>query len=225
MPICNAYRVLDLPPAEILTELVEALVADWHDATHSVSLPADYDPPAACLILVKRYEDSWQGFSLGDSCILSRSRSRKEGIRLVTTPNSFDQWLALEARERRDRGILDVKALLSEFRAQLKESRNRRNKTDGYSILEASRSALVMPKFLDLGDPETILLCTDGFFRAVDHYGLYSELSLIDACTEVGGVSDVMEKIRAIEASDPHCQRYLRFKPADDATAVVLRSQ
>jgi len=33
----------------------------------------------------------------------------------------------------------------------------------------------------------------------------------------------VLANIRAIEASDPTCEKYLRFKPADDATAVMLR--
>ena len=34
-----------------------------------------------------------------------------------------------------------------------------------------------------------------------------------------------MAALRAVEAQDPDCLRYPRFKPADDATAVMLSAQ
>jgi hypothetical protein len=73
--------------------------------------------------------------------------------------------------------------------------------------------------------PGEILLCTDGYYRAVDYYALHSEESLLEASLASGGVDDVLNSIRAVEASDPACVKYLRFKPADDATAVALRKR
>ena len=120
--------------------------------------------------------------------------------------------------------VLDIKALHVEFHPQLLQGRKLRNTPGGYSILEANPSATEFAEYLDLGTPESVLLCTDGYYRAVDHYGLHSDESLLKASSEVDGPDRVLRDIRAVEASDPACQKYLRFKPADDATAVVLRS-
>jgi len=61
---------------------------------------------------------------------------------------------------------------------------------------------------------------TGCYYRAVDHYGLHDDAGLIDA--SVAGVEQVLAAVRAAEAADPGCERFPRFKPADDATAVML---
>jgi hypothetical protein len=66
------------------------------------------------------------------------------------------------------------------------------------------------------------LLCTDGYYRAVDSYGLHDETGLLAA--SAAGVEQVLAGIRDTEESDPLCTRYPRFKPSDDATAVMLAS-
>lgn len=210
----------DVTLDELLATLVSGLIADWSDATEGVDLPRDYDPPAACLVLVKRYRDGWKSLRLGDSCLLSRGADGGTRILAASPNNVFDHWLAREARKRRDEGVLDIKALLAEFAPQLRAGRARRNRPDGYSILECSRDALAMPEITSIGWPSEILLCTDGYYRAVDHYGLHDEHSLLDASAR--GVADVLRNLRAVEAEDAQCLRFPRFKPADDATAVML---
>jgi hypothetical protein len=207
----------DLPLPDILDRLVEGLGADWRAA--GVAVPADYDPPAACLVLVKRYADGWKALRLGDSCLLSREA---KGTLTTALPESaFDHWLAAAAKKRRDAGMLDIKTLLAEFRPQLMASRARRNVPGGYGILEADAAAAKFGEFIGLGFPRALLICTDGFYRAVDHYGMFSDSGLIDASLE-DGVEIVLAKMRAVEMDDPLCQKFPRFKPADDATAVML---
>lgn len=210
----------DMPLPALLAELVAGLIADFDAATASVELPRDYDPPAACLILVKRYATGWQALRLGDSCLLARDGGGNHRIHAASPNNAFDHWLTREARKRRDAGVLDIKALLAEFAPQLKEGRAKRNRPDGYSILEANRDALAMPEIMDLGTPDQILLCTDGYYRAVDHYGLHDDAGLMRASAK--DVGTVLAALRAAEAGDPDCLRFPRFKPADDATAVML---
>jgi hypothetical protein len=218
-------RLLDLVPrllplSIILKELVSGLMADWREASEGIDLPRDYDPPAACLILVKRYDREWQALRLGDSCLLARGHDGEDRIVAASPNNDFDHWLTREARKRRDEGVLDIQALLAEFAPQLRASRARRNRPDGYAILECSRDALAMPEFFPLGTPYEILLCTDGYYRAVDTYGLHDDAGLLSAST--AGVDQVLSSIRSVEAADPHCTIHPRFKPADDATAVML---
>ena len=78
-------------------------------------------------------------------------------------------------------------------------------------------------EYFDLGASSEILLCTDGYYRAVDHYALHSNESLLQTSLALGGVDNVLDSIRSIETKDPACLKYLRFKPADDATAMALR--
>ena len=210
----------DMPLDRLLEELVAGLMADWASVSAGLDLPRDYDPPAACLILVKRYGAEWHALRLGDSCLLTRGGDGGAQIFAQSPNNDFDRWLTREARKRRDEGVLDIKALLAEFAPQLKAGRARRNRPGGYSILECSRDALAMPKFILLGSPAEILLCTDGYYRAVDGYQLHDDESLLNSSAT--SVDAVLAQLRAVEASDPDCIRFPRFKPADDATAVML---
>ena len=219
----RALAGLELPLREVLSKLVQALIVDFKAVAKALNLPKDYDPPAACLILLKRYGETWQALRLGDSCLLARG---SDGLHMsvAASPNTaFDHWLSSEALKRRDAGMLDIKELLAKFRPQLMEGRKLRNTLGGYGILEASPSAMEFAEYFDLGAPREILLCTDGYYRAVDYYGLHSEEGLVDASLASGGVNTVLNHIRSVEAADPTCVKYLRFKPSDDATAVVLR--
>ncbi len=208
--------------ADILSALVEALVLDWSLVSADLHLPPDYDPPAACLTMVKRYGRSWQAVRLGDSSLLAQQEDGSITAFPASSNNSFDRWISAEANKRRAMGINNVSELMAEFRPHLLAARNGRNTADGYSILEADPVATRFAEFLHLGEPTAILLCTDGFYRAVDHYGLYNDPSLMARCMERDSVVDVLKEIRVAEASDPLCEKYFRFKAADDATALAL---
>lgn len=210
------------PLPEILQALATALEADWAEASKGLDLPEHFDPPGACLTMVKKDTEGWKALRLGDSMILTES----DGVRVHPVPPSdldhLENMLRQEARKRRAQGTWDVKALLKEFHAPLLASRRARNTAHGIGILVAGPESLAKPEYLDLGQPKSILLCTDGFYRAVDHYEMHNSQSLLTACLAKGGAAEVMRRIRAVEAADPECQKYLRFKPADDATVVVL---
>jgi hypothetical protein len=214
---------LDLALHEILSRLVQSLIVDFNTAVEGFDIPKDFDPPAACLILVKRYGAEWKALRLGDSCLLARANDGAHTILAASPNNAFDHWLSTEAAKRRDAGVLDIKTLVAEFRPQLLRGRKLRNTPGGYSILEAKEVATEFAEYLDLGSPQEILLCTDGYYRAVDHYELHTNETLIEASLGKDGTRRVLANIRAAEASDPTCEKYLRFKPADDATAVMLQ--
>ena len=214
---------LELSLREIISRLVQALITDFKAAMEELDIPKDYDPPAACLILLKRYDKAWRALRLGDSCLLARAGDGAHTILAASPNNAFDHLLAREAAKCRAAGAFDVKSLLAEFRPQLLQGRNMRNRPGGYSILEANEVSTQFVEYLDLGAPQEILLCTDGYYRAVDHYELHTDETLIEASLGKEGTHRVLAQVRAVEASDLSCQKYPRFKPADDATAVMLR--
>ena len=65
MIICGYLAGLDLPLREILPKLVQALIIDFKAAVKALDIPEDYDPPAACLVLVKRYGADMAGAAPG----------------------------------------------------------------------------------------------------------------------------------------------------------------
>jgi hypothetical protein len=207
---------------EILNDLVAALIADWNAVSDTFVLPEDYDPPAACIILAKRYASDWNVLRLGDSLMLAQLRNGSMRMFEQSPNTEFDNWLSREAQRRRDQGQFDVGALLAEFRPQLLASRKTRNTAASFGILKADPTSTHNAEYLSLGDPANILLCTDGFYRAVDHYALYDDSSLLASCNSQGGISSILRQLRAVEKSDRNCERFIRFKPEDDATAVML---
>jgi Protein phosphatase 2C len=206
----------------LLGHLVDLLIADFAQATAGVLLPPDYDPPATCLILAKHYASGWHAMRLGDSALLTQSGKT---VDVIGTSQTFDTWQAEEVRWRNMTEVLDTAALMAMLRPEQLARRRRRNTAGGYSILEAAQGAKAHAEFYDLGSPDKLLLCTDGFYRAVDHYGLFSPSTLMDRVAEPGGMDDVLTSIRATESQDSGCVRFPRLKPSDDATALCLASR
>jgi serine/threonine protein phosphatase PrpC len=208
------------PLTAILAALVDRLITDWTAISAGHILPPDFDPPATCLLLVKRYADGWQALRLGDSVLLAQHAG--QGVTAFAPGTDGDLWLATAAAKRRAAGVTDPKVLRDGFRAELYANRQRRNREGGYGILEAAPAAKHFAEVIELGHPEKILLCTDGFYRAVDHYALFTPSSLLDAASNNDGVQSILSQIRATESADSDCTRFPRLKPADDATALCL---
>lgn len=212
----------DIALEELLRQLVDCLITDWQGATANLTLPEGYDTPAACLLLVKRYAEGWKALRLGDSFLLTQSKTVLNWHGPDTDLGGLEALLRREAKRHRAMGLSDFKALLQQFHPQLIASRKARNTAGNHSILVPDRSSLAIPEIMDLGWPQSLLICSDGFYRAVDTYGLLNDTTLVTSCGPPGGVTEVLRLIRAVEADDPDCTKHLRFKPADDASAVSL---
>jgi Protein phosphatase 2C len=208
----------DIPLQQILIELVDRLVADLGEAIADTPLPQHYDPPATCLILAKRYPSGWQVMRLGDSALMAQ----RDGKAVHVVASAFDDWYAQEVGWRRNAGALDSAALMAKLRPEQFARRQMRNRNGGYSILEASPAAKLHAEFFDFGWPDKLLLCTDGFYRAVDHYQSFTPDTLLATASAPGGITSILDQIRVTERADLSCQRYPRLKPSDDATALCL---
>lgn len=75
---------------------------------------------------------------------------------------------------------------------------------------------------LDFERPAHLLLCTDGFSALVDRYAAYGAAGLVRAALDKG-LQELGRELRAIETADAAGARHPRFKPSDDATALLLR--
>ena len=107
--------------------------------------------------------------------------------------------------------------------AFLRSVRNKANTPDGYQIFAPERGSAAGVRVHSHGwhGAGDALLLTDGFEAAVEDYALYDPPGLMRAARE--GLKGPLEALRAVEKADPECKRYPRFKPSDDATALLVR--
>jgi len=111
-----------------------------------------------------------------------------------------------------------------EVRRRMRESRAKRNTPDGAWLFGVEREAAahVRRHRIDLARPFTALLATDGFAALVEDYGRTDAGGLVEAA-RLRGLASLGEDLRAIEQlEDPDCTIFPRFKPSDDATAVLV---
>jgi serine/threonine protein phosphatase PrpC len=214
--IAHALASTALP--QLLSNLIDHLMVEFAHAQLMINLPDDYDPPATCLILAKRYGPDWHVMRLGDSAYIAEGEDGK--TREAMSPSNYtDTYITREAAKRRAAGMLDIDTLLQEFRTDLMQSRATRNTPGGYSIVEPAEPAKHFATITNLGPLKKLLICSDGFYRAVDTYQLYPQADFLAACTDV---VPVLRQVREVEAADPLCLQYPRFKHADDATALYM---
>jgi hypothetical protein len=204
-----------LPLPVIMSALVDRL-----GAIRKATLPKGYDPPACCLLLVRKHEGRWDAARLGDSSLLV-AENNGQFFQYTEFPL---QWLDHELRIKT--GPLRLKSMtqagiIRKFRPLIRKSRQARNRPGGYGILEANPACLDFVQYIAMENPRSILLCTDGFYRLVETYGAYTDEGLMEGACKVG-VESLLQKLRAIEADDAGCRRYPRIKPRDDATAICL---
>jgi hypothetical protein len=134
----------------------------------------------------------------------------------------FDSSVAQEReRLRRDNAApRDIKARLETL---LDENRRRANVPDGYWVLSDNLDAArqVSTAAWPVRDVRDLLLCSDGYWRAIDPFAIAG--SPAELVSESGrlGLEELVRRIRAHEADDPEMSRFPRVDPADDTTALM----
>jgi hypothetical protein len=72
---------------------------------------------------------------------------------------------------------------------------------------------------VDLAHDASVLVMTDGFYRLVDLYGLYTDAALVEACVTYG-LKAQLDKLRKYEATGARTASRA-VKAADDASAAI----
>ncbi len=184
-------------------------------------MPDAYDPPAACIAALCRIGSDWHAVRLGDCRLLAEDRN---GFRRIVdfANDDFDHWVTAEAMRLRGTGMSDLKDIARAMRQVQFDNRRRRNRPGGYGVIEADRACLAFAEYMELDEPSSVLLTSDGFFRLVDYYGQMSETDLLARSGRDGELARLYDMMRKLEDGDPDGARYPRFKPKDDASAIAL---
>jgi hypothetical protein len=211
----------ELGTREILTRLVEGLREDQAAARAGTVLPNNYETPAACIAGVHRIDGIWHGFRLGDCRLMAVTGDGRSMVLKEPGLEEFETALKEKADRLRKQGIADPRELRLRLDADQRALRARRNTPGGYGVIVADPVCLDFIEARSLGRPQAVLLCSDGLYRAVDHYGLHDDRSLMEAAASAG-LDGLYAELRRIEVLDAQCRRYPRLKPSDDAAAIAL---
>ena len=212
----------DLAVPQLLPALVDALCADQRAAL--AAPPEGYDPPACCLVALRRFREEWELIRIGDCCFVLEDAAGVLHVSTGSPLSAGEKRLTEQAQDLRRAGEMDTAAILRRLRPQLLALRQRRNRPGGYGVLEADRRALDHVEVQRFAEPRRALLCSDGYHRLVEQYHARTPRALLDRALDPGGIAAEYAMLRSIEAGDPACLAYPRIKPADDAAALALAS-
>lgn len=180
-----------------------------------------YQLPTASILLARLDGDGIDVAELGDCSLYARGANGTLATIGSDAPG--------RARERESaRLMISHGATLKtpEVRRRMRAGRATRNTPGGAWLLgiHPEAAAHVRRHRIALDAPYTALLATDGFAALVEDYGRYDARGLLEAAGG-NGLGSLGEELRTIErVEDPDCTAFPRFKPSDDATAVLVAS-
>lgn len=204
----------------VLFAAAAADARDFFDAPEGVER---WKLPTASALMILETPDGIAGIDLGDSrCFVldANGAAFAFGARPAASDRETKDAARFADNSKTDAPALSRPDVLAHLRAQ----RARHNTEGGYWVFgldpEAARHARAWDAAL--ARPAHIVLATDGFAALVDRYAAYDAGSLVAAALEKG-LAELGRELRAIETADSNGARHPRFKPSDDATALLLR--
>jgi hypothetical protein len=131
--------------------------------------------------------------------------------------------IRLAARTRRFPNVIAPALWTGLVLPLLRRNRSLMNKLGGYWVLSLDSDAPehLVAASLPACFGDTALLMSDGFYRLVDTFRVFTDQTLIKAALE-RGVSSLLQQLRRLELGDPACKKYPRLKATDDASAVLI---
>jgi hypothetical protein len=209
-----------------VAERVESARSELAREYRSLCAAAGFAPveaPFACLALAHEAGSRLELLNMGDlTLLLQRTNGAIERF-----GDSAVRTLDREALGSLEREIAAGTASHGERVAnvwpQIQRNRRLRNVLAGYDVLDphVSCEGRMQRCCVQRSSVRSFLMLSDGFYRLVDTYRVYTDASLFQA-VERSGLSTLLRELRSIEAEDAHCVRYPRFKQHDDATALWI---
>jgi hypothetical protein len=182
-----------------------------------------YEMPCASMIAAVAtdggFDTLWYGDCVG---LLRRPGESCEIVGAALDKRAGESATARAFQEKT--GLAPVEALKRpEHLAPFREGRAKFNTPGGAWLFSPVAAASEHASHARIAAPpgSELLLCTDGFLALV-FYGRYSPDDLIAAAIHQG-LKSLGEELRALENADPEGMSLPRFKPSDDATAVLAK--
>jgi hypothetical protein len=185
-------------------------------------LPTTTLGPTAAIAVVRWTRRTTQFSALGDCTVIIEDTTGRVVSYCEPVLQTLDRQLALAIVDLKRSGQSEGK-LREEIASLLRAQRLLANRHDGYWILDLRGRGLAHARKITIRSKEIrfAAILSDGLYRLVDTYGVCDDRGLLDWMIS-SGVPALVDQLRSIERRDPCCERYLRVKASDDATAVVI---
>ncbi len=131
---------------------------------------------------------------------------------------TMELWTQLVAEGLIGSQIMQDQRMKDQIRSKRKEA----NVTYGTLNGEPEAANFIATTTIPAEGVSKIILLSDGLFlpkeevRQPENWAEYAKLEAI------GGIQAIHSHVRALEATDPECTRYPRFKVGDDKTGIVM---
>lgn len=177
--------------------------------------------PTAAISIVRQRGDVLDLCLLGDAPIVLVAPGAQPSVFVDPQFEHAERALLNAVRADLERGD-DPATAYGRARVVLLEHRRRRNTDAGSWILgdvpAAARRAHCLS--VPLSGGEDILVCSDGFGRLAEPFGLVDGYGGLLAAVRDGAAGYLMDRLRAAERADPECVRHPRFGASDDASVL-----
>lgn len=202
------------------TRLIDALAGaiERTAAQHSKCNLSHPGTPSAAVAVVRVSHETVQYLVLGDVTVVVDT---SDGIQVVTDDRVSRTALAERAEaDRHPFGSAEKQAALLRMKhAELAA----RNQPGGYWVAAENPAVAVhaIQGVFPLDQVRRVAVLTDGAARIVELFELLDWPGVLNVLDQ-GGPTELIRRVRAIEAADPACTRWARNKRSDDATAAYL---
>lgn len=205
--------------ADMLATAVAAVARRWE--VEAGPATDEWHAPSAAIAMIRVLPGEVDMLALGDCRIVYRHNGAIEAF-------GANDIAPLETRGHAALAALfdaDPALSLADARRRvdpiLRENRVKMNSLDGYWVLGLDprpvAKALTAAIPLAAGESKPFMIASDGYLRLAEVYGAATLEDLLD---DIAGVGQRLGQLRAIEAEDEACRRYVRFKCRDDATVL-----
>ena len=210
-----------LPPRDYFSGVIAVVAERYRMLVPDHGALPPYALPSAAGVWLRIADDALELAHQGDCVAVVEQGTRISVFGIVDQTGLEDIQGLVTARQAA--GPIAGK-LLDALGDDLRDRRARLNQPGGYWMLgiePRAAAAMSVERFPAL--PGTrVLLCSDGYWRLVDHFNRYDAAGLLKASFE-RGPDALLDELRAMEADDLDCRAFPRVKPMDDATALILR--
>lgn len=216
----------DAGGSHTMVERVERARAQLQGEYRALCTVAGFVPaeaPFACLAIAHELGSDLEFLNMGDLTLLLRMVDGTVQRFGDSAVRELDRQALATLKREIDRGTSLHADRVANVWPQIQANRALRNVVEGYDVLDpdVSCAGRMQRLLVERSTVRSFLMLSDGFYRLVDTYQRYTELSLFEA-VERRGLHGLLRELRSIEAGDAACVRYLRFKQCDDATALWI---
>lgn len=212
----------DATLTDIVRRCTEAVREEFAGHVGGGEIPEESKPSGA--IALARWDGETVSYLvLGDCSVVLAGPEGTEAV-LGEGPREYDEQVVERmATLIRDQGY-DYEEAWEAVQPDLRSNRRMKNQPDGYWTLgfdPASVDHAVTGRHR-LAATTAGLLFTDGFEHLATTYDVFADWDTLASYVCRNGLERAFTVLRAVERSDPECERYPRLKPSDDASAVAL---